>query len=293
MTVWAADGGKGEELKAALVISDKIRPYLAALEGAVERLEQEEGLETEVFFLSEMTEITRPALLEGLSAEHFNFIIAIGPEAARYLNDSPEGAGLPAVFHTMMLNPESILGRETCGVFLNIPVSLQVEQISTYLPYVKRIGILHDPLLNREYVEAAEDYASVRGIRIVPLAVSSKRGIQAVLNRSWNSVDAVWLIPDRTVISESIIKYIIKDAFFHAIPVIGYNLFFSRSGALLSFVFDYRELGRQTAKLALDARQDGTCREQIPRFDVLVNDRVAGKLEVQVSEPQPDGGNGQ
>lgn len=41
-------------------------------------------------------------------------------------------------------------------------------------------------------------------------------------------MDALWLIPDRTVISESIVKYVIKEAFLRKVPVIGYNRFFMK-----------------------------------------------------------------
>ena len=92
-------------------------------------------------------------------------------------------------------------------------------------------------------------------------------------------MDALWLIPDRTVISESIVKYVIKEAFLRKIPVIGYNRFFYETGAALAFVFDYKELGQQCAKKALSILSGKNCLSTPPLFHVWVNAGVAGSLD--------------
>ncbi|MFZ5758916.1 MAG: ABC transporter substrate-binding protein [Thermodesulfobacteriota bacterium] len=272
---------------AIVIVSREIRPYLAAREGAMEILGDAE-LSVTSLTLADVAEAAWPALLRDVSARKSTFILAIGPEAARFLN-ADSGIALPPAIFTMMLNPEKVLGENGCGVFLNIPPATQLQEISRLLPQAKRIAILHDPGVNTEFVRQAADLAAPLDRRIVSLPVSSKKNLPAILEKNWANIDAIWFIPDRTVISESIVSYIIKEAFLHRIPTIGYNRFFADSGALLSFVFDYQELGRQAAALALRTLAGESCHSEIPRFDLRVNEEVGRKLGTPVA---PDPGSG-
>jgi putative ABC transport system substrate-binding protein len=65
-----------------------------------------------------------------------------------------------------------------------------------------------------EFFMKAAAEASSLDLKIVPLKVSSKKDIPVVLKQNWENIDALWLIPDQTVISESIVQYMIKDALF-------------------------------------------------------------------------------
>jgi putative ABC transport system substrate-binding protein len=86
------------------------------------------------------------------------------------------------------------------------------------------------------------------GVSLIPVAVSSRKDIPAVLKGNFGEVDALWLVPDRTITTESLIRYIIREAIYNKVPVIGYNRFFYESGAVLSFIFDYREIGSQSGE---------------------------------------------
>jgi putative ABC transport system substrate-binding protein len=156
--------------------------------------------------------------------------------------------------------------------------------IARGLPAVKRLGLLYDPRYNADFFEKALTEAASSNLKIVPLKVSSKKDIPDVLKQNWGNMDALWLIPDQTVISESIVQYIIKEALFSKIPVIGYNRFFYESGAALAFVFDYEELGRQTGRLAVSALAGKPCEKEAPVFRVWQNLRVLNKLGIRVPE---------
>ncbi|MCX5839680.1 MAG: hypothetical protein NTW71_14390 [Deltaproteobacteria bacterium] len=186
----------------------------------------------------------------------------------------------------MVLNPPPISGKtETaCGVPLDVPAKRQLEMIDQGFRTVKRLGLLYDPRYNSEFFMKAAAEAAYFDLKIVPLKVSSKKDIPAVLKQNWENIDALWLIPDQTVISESIVQYIIKDALFKKIPVIGYNRFFYESGAALAFVFDYEELGRQTGRLAANMLMGKACEKENPVFRVWLNLRVIDKLGMTVPE---------
>jgi putative ABC transport system substrate-binding protein len=270
--------------KVAILISGNIRPYVEAVEGMITVFAESTGAEVTVWYLDKFPENNRTALFDELAKGAFDVCISVGPEAARFIWASTL-PGDTVRFYSVILNPEQALDgySRLCGVSLNIPTHRQLEVITQALPGVSRVGILYDPRYNAAFVAEASREASGTPV-IVPLAVSSKKDIPGVLKERWADVDALWLIPDRTVISESIIKYVIKESIFRMLPVIGYNRFFYENGAALAFVFNYEELGKQCAVEALKALSGGECGKTPPFFHVWVNPRVVKKLGIPVIE---------
>ncbi len=271
--------------KVAVLVSQEIRPYIEAVEGISEVLSESANVKIEVFSLEKIKGKSRDILMESLAKEKFALFIAIGPEAVRLASEEA-ARGETAWLYSMVLNPPraSEKAETACGVPLEIPAKKQIEMIALGLPAVKRPGLLYDPRYNADFFRKAATEAASLNLKILPLEVSSKKDIPAVLKQHWGNIDALWLIPDQTVISESIVQYIVKEALFRKTPVIGYNRFFYESGAALAFVFDYQELGRQTGRLAANVLIGKACEKEIPVFRVWQNLRVINKLGISVPE---------
>ncbi len=273
--------------RVAILISRDIRPYVEAVEGMSAVFEETPGIDLEVWSLDKFPDKSRVTLAATLREEKADLFLSVGPEAARFIwmNTLPEGAER---IYSIVLNPDQVLDgfSSPCGVCLNIPVQTQIDMIGRGLPGVSRIGILYDPRYNDDFFEEASRVVP-EGKTVVPLAISSKKEIPVVLQQHWGDVDALWLIPDRTVISESIIAYVIKESLFKKVPVIGYNRFFYDSGSAFAFVFDYEELGRQCAREALTLLSGGDCRQAPPLFHVWINTRVMKKLGFTIAEEYP------
>jgi len=241
------------------------------------------GVRTRVFNLGKLDEKARVELFRGSGSKEFSLFVAVGPEAALSVWKGVGREGASKIYF-MVLNPEKVFGskKEDCGIALNIPVQTQVEMINRGLPSIKRLGLLYDPEFNSDFFRKAADAASSLGLTIIPLRVSSKKDIPSVLKREMKDLDALWLIPDRTVISEVIVKYLIKEAFLRKIPVVGYNRFFYEAGAALTFVFNYEELGQQCAQKALKILSGEDCHDTPPLFHVWINEGVAEKLGLKL-----------
>ena len=278
--------------KVAVIVSDKIKPYLEAKQGLSEFLSASTDAEVSLFFLNELKDKKPADIFLKSAGERYDIFIAVGPAAAVFLWESPAPEPAPRLY-CMVLNPEKIFSPADAarGISLNIPAQTQLEMISRSLPHAKRIGLLYDPANNSAFFNKAAKKAAVFDLKIVPLAVSSKKDIPQVLNRRLKEIDALWFIPDRTVISESIVRYIVKDALHKGLPVIGYNRFFYESGAAAAFIFDYKEIGRQSAKKAQKILSDQIISNQIisdraraetsPVFHVWVNARVMRNLGIK------------
>jgi len=279
---------QGDEFRApnvAILVSRDIRPYVEAVEGMSAVLSEISSAKVQVFSLEKFKGKSRDVLIQTLTGEKFDLFVAFGPEAVRLTREEP-ALEKTAWLYSMILNPPAVSGQaETaCGVPLDIPAKRQLEMIAQGLTAGKRLGLLYDPRYNSEFFMKASAEAPSRDLKIVPLKVSSKKDIPAVLKQNWENIDALWLIPDQTVISESIVQYIIKDALFKKIPVIGYNRFFYESGAALAFIFDYEEVGRQTGRMAAGVLMGKACEKETPLFHVWMNLRVFDKLGITVPE---------
>jgi putative ABC transport system substrate-binding protein len=207
----------------------------------------------------------------------------VGPGAVRFVWDALGQAGIQKMIYTMVLNPENIIDTQMalCGIPLNIPLTNQLRQISEALPGIERLGLLYDPKHNAEFFAEAAHEAYQLGIKLIPLRVSDRKGIPMVLEKHWDKIHALWLIPDRTVISESIVQYLIKEGLYKKVPTIGYNRFFYESGAALAFVFDYGELGAQTGEKVLRMMQKGPCGWNPPIFHAWLNFKILKKLNIE------------
>lgn len=271
-----------EALTVNVLVSLRIRPYVTAVEGFAREIETA-GAVLRVHYLDDPSGPS--ARLPKSRAS--DVAVAVGPEAGRFL--ARENGTSRPIFFMMILDPEEVLAPAglSCGVSLHIPVSLQTREISRCLPEVEKLGILFSPEHNSPFVEEASRSASDLPVSIVPLPVPTPRRIPEVLQSGWETIDALWLIPDRTVISESLVHFILKEALLQGVPVIGFNRFFHESGALLSFVIDYEAVGRKAARLVLEKGSEGTsCPAETPPFHIWLNDRVRERLGMDTAEPE-------
>lgn len=276
-----AESADNKTTRVAIVISQSIHPYLLAAEGLREELGRDTGAEIKEFNLEKFKGKSQNLLTTDLEKGGFNLFVAIGPAATRFVWEYFPAMDIKKMY-TMVLNPEGILTpqQSLCGITLRIPLTTQLHYIALALPSVKRLGILYDPLYNSKLIKQATNFPDDTGVKIFPLVVSSRKDISLVLKKNWDFLDALLLIPDRTVISESIVQYIIKQAILNKVPVVGYNRFFYESGAALAFILDYKEIGRQTSHAIERILSGEICKDEPPIFHVWVNTRVIRKVGI-------------
>ncbi|MDA3896806.1 MAG: ABC transporter substrate binding protein, partial [Desulfobacteraceae bacterium] len=273
---------KAESYQIVLFVSKNIRPYVEAVDGLRDQLARSIEANVEIIMMERYDETAIADLAERFSGEsELDLVASIGPEAASFVWETFQNAAFPKIY-SIILNPEKVVNdiETATGISLNIPPADQLNAIRQGLSSVHRIGIFYDPLYNNDFYAQAAEAAFGIDVDLVPIKVSSRKDIPFLLEECWDSIDCVWLIPDRTVISESIAQYIIKQAVLKKVPVVGYNQFFYDSGAAMAFVFDYKDLGRQSAKLLTDVLQQKEFESRVPVFNVWLNETVFEKLDI-------------
>lgn len=268
----------------AVLISREIAPYVEMVEGLEQGLEQ---LTVHRFFFDKYQQ---PYTLNGyaeLNSRHYSAVVAVGPAALTYLQTHKKD--LPLLFG-MVLNPERLLNPASlapCGVSLNLPVAAQLNVIQRRLPTVSRLGVLFDPANNQQWFDRAAAIAATNDhLQLVALPVQSQQQ-QLKLISDYSGLDAILFIPDKTIISQTVIRYVIKQAFQRHIPVIGYNQFFLDSGAALAFIIDYYNSGKQVAaQVSAVVNADHCSGIAAPEFSVKTNSAVYSALQLQPTETQ-------
>jgi putative ABC transport system substrate-binding protein len=267
-----------------IIKSSDIIPYQKAIEGFKNNFPQ--GAYRE-YVIDEDVKDKGKLVLQNALDRGGDLLVAVGLEAA-YLAGTAS-ISVPVIF-TMVSNPEKIFPEGDAthrGVSLNLPISLQLEQIKATFVGRKKVGVLYTPEHNQKTLASMMQQASALGLSVAGMPITSQKEIPEVLEASLAIIDVLLLIPDRTIGSEKILKYLIKSMLLKKIPVVGFNEWFAENGAILSFSLDYEEIGKQTAdyarKLLEEKSPPGSLVQEPSRVRTIINLKVAQKLSVDIA----------
>lgn len=216
-----------------------------------------------------------------------DLILAVGIWALQVVAE--EVQDIPVVF-AMVLNPTTVIGQEArniTGASMNVPIEQQLALLKTISPHVRRIGVIYDPSKTGWLVRQAERLAKDHGVRLVTKAVTSPKDSFAALDAMQDEIDALWILPDLTVLAPESVQYMLLFSFRHKIPVLGLSENHARMGALLGLSFESGwDIGSQAAELASGILA-GKRIEEMPfttarKMRLTVNLKSAGKLGVHI-----------
>ena len=188
-------------------------------------------------------------LARKLRASNASLVVAVGLKAA--LAAKVEIVDIPIVY-MMILDPlkHQLTADNMTGTLLEVPVDRQLKIIRMFLPTLHQLGTLYDPLKTASRVKDAVRQATNSDFQLTGLPVESDKDVPQQLRRLLSDVEAFWLMPDSTVLTNESVRFILESALARQIPVIGFSPEFTRLGALLSMSVNYGDVGRETGLLA-------------------------------------------
>jgi putative tryptophan/tyrosine transport system substrate-binding protein len=254
------------EEEVAVIISSQIKPFVQALEGFRRGFPQP----VTISYVD-----SNPVLIRhNLAKEQYALIVAIGPEAAKIAWSSAAN-DIPKIV-LMVLDPHELLGSNNplCGVHLRVPASEQLRLLSERMGPGRKVGIIYNPRENQKWMTDAGNSAMEAGLTLVPLEVSRRQDIEKVLSAALEKIDTLLFIPDSTVISETMVRHIIKKCLLSKIAVAGYNNFFIEAGAVMAITINYQDVGILGAKLAENILTEGCSELLPPLFEVQWNQKA-------------------
>lgn len=224
-------------------------------------------------------------LARKIRASDASLVVAVGLKAA--LAAKIEIVDVP-VLYMMILDPlkHHLTAANMTGVLLDIPTDRQLEIMRAFLPSLHRIGMLYDPDKTTPKLKEAETYAAVHEFTLNGFAVRNEKEIPSQLRMLVSKSDALWLVPDSTVLTDESIRFILESSMAKQVPVIGFSPEFTRLGALLSLSVDYGEAGREAGRLAkgiLNGDQPLPLKPiPVQRIKITVNQKTARYLGITI-----------
>jgi putative tryptophan/tyrosine transport system substrate-binding protein len=178
-----------------------------------------------------------------------SLLVAVGLKAA--LAAKLEIVDIP-ILYMMILDPlkHRLTSDNMTGVLLEIPTDRQFKIMRTFLPTLRRIGTLYAPDKTATKLKEAEPRAIVHEFQLRGFPVENEKEVPQQLRALLSESEALWLIPDSTVLTDESIRFILESAVAKQIPVVGFSSELTRLGALLSMSIDYGEVGREAGRLA-------------------------------------------
>lgn len=223
-------------------------------------------------------------LARKVRASDASLVVAVGLKAA--LAARLEIIDVP-ILYMMVLDPSrhNLAGPNMTGTLLEIPVERQLKLIRSFLPNAKHLGTLYDPKKNAARVKEGEQQGGLQSFNTRGFPVESEKDVPQQLRNLLASNDALWLMPDSTVLTNESIGFILEEALARRIPVIGFSPELTRLGALLSFSVTYGEVGVETGRFAkrlLDGERQLPLKPiPIERVKITVNMKTARFLGIE------------
>ena len=188
-------------------------------------------------------------VIADISAIDADVVVAVGLKAALVVRQGL--SSVPSIF-CMVLNPEkyNLTQSHMTGIALEIPFEDQIESLQKVLPKIKRVGVIYNPLKTGRIVKGAIRQAKNLGVELVPREISSEKEVPATLRAIVPHIDALWLLPDSTVLTPDSFNFLLQTTLEANIPVVGFSPDLVSKGVLLSVHFSYEDVGKQAARLA-------------------------------------------
>ena len=194
------------------------------------------------------------------------------------------------VVYAMVLNPPSVLGagaKNVTGASMNVPVEQPLRALKQLGPQIKRIGVIYNKARTGYLVREAEAVARDESLTLVAREVASAKEVVPALESLQDGIDALWIVPDETILAQAVVQQMLLFSYRRKIPVLGLSDRHAQMGALLSLSFASSEdIGRQAGEAAR-AVLGGKAAGQIPyttarKTSFIVNLKAAQKLGVEI-----------
>lgn len=189
------------------------------------------------------------SLARRIRASDAKVVLAVGLKAA--LAAKLEIPDIPAIM-CLVLDPKKygLPTSNMVGVSLHIPFEKYLKPLQVLISQVSTIGVLFDPQKTKNLHDQLKQDAKSVGISIVSEEVHGEQEVAKALKALEHKIDALWLIPDNTVLTENTLDFLISATLEANIPVVGFSAGLVQSGAVVGTYLNYADIGRQAASLS-------------------------------------------
>ena len=227
-----------------IIKSKNIPPYDEAVDGFTKVCTSEA-----VAYTLRDGESSEGAILKDVAKSRTKLILAVGSPALRFAVD--KFTDIPVVF-SVVVDPSGVIGDEKSvrGATLQVSPKAQFEAMLQIAPHAKRLGVVYDPSKTGPLIEEAANDARELGLELVSREVSSTADVAAAWKEIQDSIDALWMVPDTTTVTDQSFQYMLTISSKRNLPLMAISGKYVSKGALLALTADYRDVGRQAGEIA-------------------------------------------
>lgn len=187
---------------------------------------------------------------KSLRASPPELIFAVGLKAAMAMK--LEVFDTPVVF-CLVLNPEAhgLPAPNMTGIAVRSPPDAQLTALRSVMPNRRRIGVLYDESQSGDFIREAHRVAKQQGLELQAVSIRGQEEIPKAVRGLLPNIDALWLIQDQSLITESAIPFFLESTLEAKVPLFTFSATLVQQGALGALVMDAWAVGQQAARLAL------------------------------------------
>lgn len=217
-------------------------------------------------------------------------IVAIGVLAAEFAKRQFEDV---TVLYVMVPSRSAyeLTGENIAGISLDIPIERQLEVYRAMVSDMRALGAIYDPQKSAAFVAEASAIAKRSGLILHTREVTSRKEVPSALRALLREeeIDALWMIPDDTVVTPESFKFLLLTSFEHDLPFLAASDIFVKVGALASLTPDYADVGRQGCELATALTSGRTSPARInvvvpAKINLSINLKTARKIGLAIPE---------
>ena len=215
-----------------------------------------------------------------------DLILAVGILATTLVKE--QFTNVPIIF-CMVINHErfNLEGANVTGISSEASTRDQFAVLKELLGTQRNVGVIYDPMKTGRIVSEADLVAKRFEFNLLKAEVESESEVASALTGMVNKIDALWIVPDGTVVTKESLEIILKMSLKHRLPVFCTSSAIVRAGALVSISPDYRQTGIQAAQLAQTLLTNSTVIslgvKQPDKLKVTLNTQTAGIIRVDIS----------
>ena len=213
-------------------------------------------------------------------------ILAIGVLAATLIKD--QFPDVPIIF-CMVINHErfNLQGANITGISSEASLEDQFAILKELLGTQKNVGVIYNPAKTGKIISEATIAAKEFEFNLIKADVLSEKEVASALKNLIHEIDALWMIPDSTVITKNTLSVISKITLEHRLPIFCTSDAIVKAGALLSVSPNYTSTGLQAAQLAQTLLNNPTTTslgiKQPDKLKLTLNTQMARLIGINLS----------
>ncbi len=181
--------------------------------------------------------------------ENPDIVLAIGVLAATVVIEEIED--IPIVFCMVINHARFQLTRPNItGISTEIAIEDQLKGFQSILGPLKNLCVIYDPSKTGNIIKSAEGKVEDTGITLLKYEVDSSKEVPEAMKNLIGKIDALWLLPDSTVVTKKTFGLIKTTTIENKVPLLCTSDVFVKAGALAAVSSEHKDIGRQAAGLA-------------------------------------------